>query len=798
MDTVKILNAQLLKSEEIIASFYLVLDSSSGLPAPKDLKRLHTQLNSEIAKLIRIVRDQPETVKLATKAAHLKVHRALKLLGGDLFLVDLEVARAAPPPAPGGQGGEEELVRAAFGKFLREWVAASPLIHPDTAQKLWPNIRNYKALAGARVIGESFETSPFDPKPVSPLELARDAVKRELRRVNLNDPILSDETVHLVGMAYVLGQVELAMRFQNDQSYQRYVSDWYEVAKRPMAAIVETVGCLDPTILQTVRDGDPFSLDWLQRFRRDLLATLALFYSVPDWPCATLAGFPKPSGHPSEIVGVNNVTEKTTLRNGLAFDDVPANRQDMLGYLADTGFPLIYPRRGVMPPNGPPKRFGRLARAILVRSRRQAFEYLRQIRFSVSETICEQQELIADLLAIEAVRDAFRGTVQKEPRLNLIDRKSRGKALTAAMRSFAGQLSHDQALLLIIGFIDRYLHYFTRHTGDNMRDEGKNYLSSAWPTDLNGRQFMDCGIYAVETAFDLMRIAQAARGMTLRFRFLLIPEHVALVIYHEETSFCVNNADVAVPRRFPQGAVDREAAAGLGWAPDITQPLYDARFAIVVAALSPKSFTSRTSEGLFTSSIWATYKSHIGFGVTQAVRQDFFETLKSFDAGCALLCGYLIEILRIEPTVATEKELATDLDAATALADHLYRMIQVLAHPLVYSDDNALGLISTVMAHVSIDDALVQRTRLNRRLPVYRFIEMLKQVKSPTPVQQQLIARNIDGAHIDELNLAFKGGGTRSKQDFQTLQSMLGSARSGVLPFVRNAPPRVLALVQRP
>ena len=790
MDAVKILIAQLLKSEEVIASWYPALDPPNGLPAADDVKRLYGQLKTENARLTAVVRGQPDAVRLAVVTEHLKAHRALKLFAGDLFLVDLELARSASAPPPGKPSAAEQ-ARTAFGTFLSEWVAASPLIHPDTAQRLWPNISNLKAFGSARVVGETVKAD-MGEKPVSPLELANDAVKRELRRVTLNpaDPVLSDTTVHLLGMAYVLAQVELAMRFEKDQSYQEFVAGWYEAAKRPMDAIVATVGCLDRPILETIRDGDPLSLDRLQRSREELVATLSLTYSLPDWPCATLAGFPKP-GAPTEIVGVNEVTEKTTRREAIVFNDMPVNRQDMLGYLADTGFPLIHPRRGPKPASAPAPRFGRVARAVLARAKLQHADHVRQIRFSVSETVTEQHELIADLISLESVRDAFKRTIGKQPRIDLVDRTSRGSALTAAMRSQVGRsmLSNDQALLELIGFIRRYLHFFTRHTGDNMRDKGTAYLSSKWPTDLNGRQFFDCGIYAVETAFDLMRIANAAKGMTLRFRFLLIPEHVALIIYHEETSFCVNNADIFDPRLFPQGVVDKEAAAGLSWARDVTQPLYDRKFAIIAAALTPKPLSSRTSDALFKSAIWTLYQLLMGFGITQAVRTEFFKALDAFDAGCGLLCGHLIELLRIENTGATTKELEDSLDAASRLADQLYGMIELLATPILYSDDNSLGLVSSVLVHVSDDNALVQRTRLSGQLPVYRFIDFLNQAKlKPTPLQQQLMGRKTGSKHLDDLNILFRKDAPRGAQDFKDLNGKLSAAHAAVQQFIAAAP----------
>lgn len=829
MDT-KILAAQLLASERAVASAYNVLDPPSGSPPPDDLRKLHLQLDTEIAKLVAFVRTQTESDKLAVRVEHVRAHRAIKVVGGDLFLIELETARAddaktdianalaaaksnAPPPDTTTTDAQSK-VRAAFESFLQRWLAASPLIHPETADKLWPKIKNAKDFGSARSLSELSSIDPTGktpPPPKAPIELARDAIRRELRQVVVNPstPALSDDTVHLVGTAYLLAQVELAMRFQNDQSYERFVSGWYEAAKRPMDAMFEMVGCLDRQILEAIRDGDPFGLERLTRSRSDILATLALYYSVPDWQCATLAGFVRPN-LPTDVVGVNAKTEKTTARDKIVHRDKTLTNdtkskvpEEMLGYLADTGFPLIYPWRGNAPRDAPVDRFGRAAaRAIVQVGKRERAEQLLQVRFSVSETITAQQELIADLLDLLYVRDAFAKELKKAPRINLIDRTIRGRAFAAAWRTLSEHGEPDVALIEMVDLVRRYLQAFTRHTGDNMRDNGKPYLETEWPLDLSGRQFHDCGIYAVETAFDFMRIANAMRGTTFTFRFLLIPEHVALVIYHGDTSFCVNNADISNPVAFSRAtaaktaitavSTDPEHNAGLAWASVVTQPLYDARFAILVAAITPKALSSQRATG-FASDIWKQYKL-LDFGVDGAVREKFFTATSAFTAGCALLCAHLIELQGIERTGATNDQLIQSLDAATTLTDQLYQTIELLADPNIYSNPSGLGLVSTIVGHVSIDDKLVQRAKLGSQLPVYRFIQFLKQsVAQPNAAQQKLIGLKTDGGHLGDLNSKFTGRSV-GKADYRALNSRLDAAAGEILKLIKSDQ-RVAALV---
>src|SRR5262245_40394870 len=128
-DQLKIVTALLAKSEQLIASYYPALDRIDRLPNKGELDKVRHQLDAETVKLTRIIHEQPDAVKIGTKAALVRTHRALKLLGDDLFLVDLEVARTLPfdpkkPPSP------EDIARNAYSTFLRAWVRASPIIDP--------------------------------------------------------------------------------------------------------------------------------------------------------------------------------------------------------------------------------------------------------------------------------------------------------------------------------------------------------------------------------------------------------------------------------------------------------------------------------------------------------------------------------------------------------------------------------------------------------------------------------------------------------------------------------------------
>src|SRR4029079_6273287 len=98
---------------------------------------------------------------------------------------------------------------------------------------------------------------------------------------------------------------------------------------------------------------------------------------------------------PCEVVGVSAVTEKVTVRAGLVRGDNPEARNVMLGYISDTGFPLVFPLREVrVPPCHRAFRWDRVAQPVRIRSYRESLEHSHQIFFSVSETVTEQHELM--------------------------------------------------------------------------------------------------------------------------------------------------------------------------------------------------------------------------------------------------------------------------------------------------------------------------------------------------------------------------------------------------------------------
>jgi hypothetical protein len=781
----------LIQLERMTAATYGALDAPAELIREQNLERIRLAVEANLVRLDTLLHMRSNAIRQSLINEEVATLRAIKLLRDDLMLVELELLRTQRlPPADADKRLAE--INKDYDLFLKNWVTASPLIHPETIKWFWPDINNAKRLPLLR--GMPVETRVKPDDLVSPIELARAAIKQETKPL-LTDPNaigFGRSTVHLVGIAYILAQVELAMRFAKDQSRQADVASWYSFAAIPGDIIRELLGVLDVPIRKAIRDADPQLREKLERARREMLETLALYYSVPTLECATLAGFTKGLNAPSEIVGVNAVTEKVTVRAGLVRGDRPQDRDTMLGFMANTGFPLVYPLREVeVPPGHPILRWGRIARMVQIRSYRESLEHWHQIFFSFSETVTEQHELIADFMLFDQVRKAFAATLKRQPALNLTDRTTRGLVLASAMKSLGVQLSPDRALIAIIPRIQRYLSYFTRHTGDNVRDFGTPYLSSKWPTDLNGRQFFDCGVYAVETAFDLMRAVKSINGLTLEFRFLVFPEHVALVVYQDQTSFAVNNARIFLPRPFPASATAGQAKidAGFSWATVAMQDAFSARFAIVPVMLQAKTLSSKQSESAFKKAIWVMYQSITGFNIVKNVGKAYFDSSKAFDAGSTLLTIYLLDL---SSGKLSRKDMTEVMDRATELTEKLYLLAEILAHACNFVDTNNAGFLATIGAHVKAEDALVQAARLQGQLPMYLFVRLLQQPKQKlNAAQQQLAKLPTDVLHVNALSAAM-GKANCTPKSLQSLAAAHGALQAEIDRLIKKAPDRIL------
>jgi len=103
----------------------------------------------------------------------------------------------------------------------------------------------------------------------------------------------------------------------------------------------------------------------------------------------------------------------------------------------------------------------------------------------------------------------------------------------------AGQ-SPAAALKSIIELLFAYFRAFTIHARyTNVYDIGDSYLNKDFPRALSGQLIHDCGVYALRVAYILSLVRAELK---LRFRFVVLPAHIALVIDGDQVpTYVVNN-----------------------------------------------------------------------------------------------------------------------------------------------------------------------------------------------------------------------------------------------------------------
>jgi hypothetical protein len=102
-------------------------------------------------------------------------------------------------------------------------------------------------------------------------------------------------------------------------------------------------------------------------------------------------------------------------------------------------------------------------------------------------------------------------------------------------------LTDAEALHEIVDLLFKYLQAFTVHARfTNLYDFGEpSYINRPFPRALTGQLVHDCGVYALRVAYILSLVR---KELGLRFRFVVLPVHVSLVITGEKLpTFIVEN-----------------------------------------------------------------------------------------------------------------------------------------------------------------------------------------------------------------------------------------------------------------
>jgi hypothetical protein len=235
----------------------------------------------------------------------------------------------------------------------------------------------------------------------------------------------------------------------------------------------------------------------------------------------------------------------------------------------------------------------------------------------VQAALTAQADLQAELRREPAVRGAF-GTGDIDLTQQSIRHRVWG-IMYGVYRHGGG----PDALAQLMSLIGRYLAAYTYHTSYNVRDFGQNYLDSPMPTDLAGRVVQDCGVYALNVAWDVMQTAKKGDpSLRLSFTLATLLDHVILVIADQTSgvTYFVNNE--LITRRAPAG-YSPQSPKGPSAAPpkpvDVDQEI-GAQYQLVrnlPYLVTPTNYrqigTTADNPAAFKNAAWQSYQAGTGY-----------------------------------------------------------------------------------------------------------------------------------------------------------------------------------------
>jgi hypothetical protein len=216
----------------------------------------------------------------------------------------------------------------------------------------------------------------------------------------------------------------------------------------------------------------------------------------------------------------------------------------------------------------------------------------------ILETLEGQEALIGELTDEPQIRAAFGNR-----RIDMNDEGTRLRVWAIMYGVFQTRPATgcSTALCSLLRLMQRYLRFFTTHTGYDVRDFGVSYLASEFPADLLGRLVRDCGVYALKVAFEVFRTARGATPrLAVSFQIYHSLEHTMLVIMDTAATehYVVSNNEIIGPRTGdPAGTVAR-AYGDLMRRPE----------SISIGART-QPLTTAMTETQFRSEIWARYRA---------------------------------------------------------------------------------------------------------------------------------------------------------------------------------------------
>jgi hypothetical protein len=304
-----------------------------------------------------------------------------------------------------------------------------------------------------------------------------------------------------------------------------------------------------------------------------------------------------------------------------------------------------------------------------------------------------------------------------------------------------------------------------------VRDSGTPYLRSKWPTDLTGRHFYDCGVYAVETAYDLFCAIHNVWGLTLEFKFLTFLNHLCMIAHFGDHSFLVNNALITPPAKnediisskkrvktITLTKVQEKIVTAFSLGKRAFATVYNVTYAMFIAVLPPLSVDTNRSEVTFKADIWKLYLNSQGWGISnqEDVARHYFDNIQLFNKDSIRL-AFMIMKLRKLP--GNQKETVELWKEATKIALDLHDLGESMTQRSNFVFFNKALTNAKPAARVGFnvrEDEISKATNTTETLPMYELNEMLKKRKrngqTLTLEQEKLIQRKIGDDHVSELS----------------------------------------------
>lgn len=303
----------------------------------------------------------------------------------------------------------------------------------------------------------------------------------------------------------------------------------------------------------------------------------------------------------------------------------------------------------------------------------------------ITEALSGQTELVAELMERPEIRTEFNDQAP-----DLSDEAQRQRAWRVMYRVFqAGDTLGFGGLHSLMTLIGRWLHAYTIHTGYNIRDWGSSYLDTPLPTDMLGRVEMDCGVYAISTAWELYQVARAAQPpIHLNFELLATPNHVELIIHDvaQNVFYLANNDTISPPR---SGDMMQEGSNAM-------VPVLGHGYVATWAFRMPLASTQQR-RAVFRRDLWENYLDAVSIGLApvpkegpadtrsegernQIAHRNFYDAQTRFDQGARALRVRLEEIRSALASAADPaNELGTGLTTLVPVASALLALFRGLA-----------------------------------------------------------------------------------------------------------------------